>query len=49
MPFYFFGWTPANIGYLAEHDVAPEEFEEVVSDPFQETVSRSSGDMVALG
>ena len=49
MPFYFFGWTPNNIEYLEQHDVTPEEFEEVVSDPLYETISRSSGDTIAMG
>src|SRR5580698_4781860 len=43
MPFYFFVWTPEIEEHLAEHDVSPEEFEEVVSDPEYEDISRSSG------
>jgi hypothetical protein len=49
MPFYFFTWTPKNIGHLAEHDVTPDGFEEVVSNPDYEDVSRSSGNPIAFG
>jgi hypothetical protein len=34
---------------LAEHDVTPDEFEEVVGDPNYEDVSRSSGNLIAFG
>lgn len=33
MPFYFFVWTPEIIAHLAQHDVTPEEFEQVVTNP----------------
>jgi hypothetical protein len=49
MPYYFFIWTAEVIEHLAEHDVTPEEFEEVVSRPDFEDVSRSSGNPVAFG
>ena len=49
MPYYFFIWTPEIIDHLAEHDVTPEEFEEVVSDPDYEDVSRSTGNPIAFG
>ena len=49
MPYYFFVWTPEIIDHLAEHDVTPEEFEEVVSDPDDEDVSRSTGNPIAFG
>lgn len=49
MPFYFFIWTPEIIEHLAEHDVTPDEFEEVVSHPEVEGISRSSGNPVAFG
>ena len=49
MPFYFFAWTPEIIEHLAEHGVTPEEFEEVVSHPDAEDVSRSSGNPIAFG
>jgi hypothetical protein len=49
MPYYFFQWTPEIINHLAEHDVSPDEFEEVVSDPDYEDLSRSTGNPVAFG
>ena len=49
MPYYFFVWTPEMIAHLAEHEVSPEEFEEVVSDPDYEDVSRSTGNPIAFG
>ena len=49
MPFYFFTWTPDIVDHLAEHDVTPEEFEEIVSRPEDEDRSRSSGNLVAFG
>ena len=49
MPFYFFTWTPDIVDHLAEHDVTPEEFEEIVSRPEDEGRSRSSGNLVAFG
>ena len=49
MPFYFFMWTHEIIDHLAQHDVTPEEFEEVVSDPEWEDLSRSTGNPIAFG
>lgn len=49
MPYYFFVWTQDITTVLAEHDVAPEEFEEVVSNPDCEDISRSTGNAVAFG
>ena len=49
MAFYFFVWTPDIIEHLAEHDVTPDEFEEVVSNPEHEDVSRSTGNLLAFG
>ena len=49
MPHYFFIWTPEIIEHLAEHDVTPDEFEEVVCNPDYEDVSRSTGNPVAFG
>lgn len=49
MPYYFFIWTPEIIDHLAEHDVLPDEFEEVVSNPEYENVSRSTGNPLAIG
>ncbi|MCL4203546.1 MAG: hypothetical protein KJ000_13670 [Pirellulaceae bacterium] len=49
MPYYFFIWTPEIIEHLEEHDVTPDEFEEVVLHPDFEDRSRSTGNLVALG
>lgn len=49
MPFYFFAWTPDIVDHLAEHDVSPDEFEEVVSNPDFEDISRSTGNPIAIG
>ena len=49
MPYYFFVWTPEITEHLAQHDVTQDEFEEVVSDPDFEDISRSSGHPVAFG
>jgi len=49
MPYYFFVWTREIIEHLAEHDVTPEEFEEVVSAPDSEDRSRSTGNLLAFG
>jgi hypothetical protein len=49
MPFYFFVWTQEIIDHLGQHGVTPEEFEEIVSQPDYEDVSRSSGNPLAFG
>jgi hypothetical protein len=49
MPFYFFIWTPEIIEHLAEHGVTPDQFEEIVSNPDYEDISRSSGNPIAFG
>jgi hypothetical protein len=49
MPYYFFIWTPEIVEHLAEHDVTPEEFEAVVSNPDYEDVSRSTSNPLAFG
>jgi hypothetical protein len=49
MPYYFFIWTPEIVEHLAEHDITPEAFEEVVSNPEYEDESRSSGNPIAFG
>lgn len=49
MPYYFFIWTPEVVTHLAENDVTPEEFEEIVSNPEIEDMSRASANPVALG
>lgn len=49
MAFYFFIWTPEIVDHLAEHDVPPEEFEEIVSRPEREDSSRSTGNPIVFG
>jgi uncharacterized DUF497 family protein len=49
MPFFLFYWTEENIEHLEEHGISPDEFEEVVSDPDETDVSRSTGRPMALG
>jgi hypothetical protein len=49
MPYYFFIWTPEIVEHLAEHDVTPEEFEEVLSNPDFEDTSRSTGNPLVFG
>ncbi len=49
MPYYFFVWAQEVIDHLAEHEVTPEEFEEVVNNPDFEDVSRSTGNPIAFG
>jgi len=49
MPYYFFVLTPEIIEHLAEHNVTQEQFEEVVSHPELEDISRSSGHPIAFG
>ena len=43
MPYYEFLWTDEIIEHLAEHDVAPEDFEQVVSAPDDVGASDSTG------
>lgn len=49
MPYFEFIWTDETIEHLAEHDISPEDFEEVVRDPLGTGKSRSSGLPVAFG
>ncbi len=49
MAYYFFVWTPEIVDHLAQNDVTPEEFEEVVSNPESEDISRSSRNPLAFG
>ena len=49
MPYYFFVWTQDVIDHLAEHGVTPEEFEQIVSAPYSEDVSRVTGNPIAFG
>jgi len=43
MPYFRFLWTDKIVEHLAEHDVTPEDFEEVVRDPERRGLSRSTG------
>jgi hypothetical protein len=49
MPYYDFIWTEEIIAHLAEHDIAPDDFEGVVINPERIGRSRSSGNPVAWG
>jgi uncharacterized DUF497 family protein len=49
MPFFEFFWTDENIAHIAEHGVSLDEFEAIVQDPSDTDISRSSGDLVAIG
>ena len=49
MPFYYFIWNDLIEEHLAQHSVAPHEFEEVVCDPDEADRSRSSGRAIAFG
>ena len=49
MPSYLFLWNDEIEAHLAEHDVAPQEFEEVVCRPGRQDMSRSTGRPVAFG
>ena len=44
MPYYFFVWTPEIVEHLAEHDVTPEEFEELRA--HIETTKRLTGGLI---
>jgi hypothetical protein len=49
MPYFEFIWTEEIIDHLAEHDISPEDFEQVVLNPNTKGKSRSSGDPAAWG
>ena len=49
MPFYLFFWNDPTVEHIAEHGITPEEFEEVVCDPDEVKLSRSSGRHIAFG
>lgn len=42
MPYFEFFWTDGSLEHLAEHEVTPEEFEQVVRDPERRGESRST-------
>lgn len=49
MPYYEFIWNEEIIDHLAEHDVSPEQFEDVVSHPESTDISYSIGAPCAFG
>ncbi len=49
MPYFDFFWTDEIIEHLAEHGVAPEDFERVVKRPVDVRKSRSSELPAAFG
>jgi hypothetical protein len=49
MPYYFYLWTDEIRAHLAEHDVSPEDFENVVSKPVIQDYSHASGSPAAFG
>lgn len=49
MPYYLFVWNDELEEHLAQHGVAPGEFEEVVCNPDYVTASRSTGRPIAFG
>lgn len=49
MPFFIFQWTPDAERHIGEHGITAEEFQEVVMQPRQTGISRSSGMPIAIG
>jgi hypothetical protein len=49
MAYYEFVWTDETVAHLAEHGVAPEEFEYVVSNPESRDKSRRTGRPCCFG
>lgn len=49
MPWYLFLWDAETEEHLAQHGVAPAEFEEVVCNPDSIGESRSTGRPIAFG
>jgi hypothetical protein len=49
MPYFEFIWTAELITHLEEHDLSPDDFEQVVMNPDSVGKSRSSGDPAAFG
>lgn len=49
MPYVLFVWNDEVIGYLAQHGVSPEEFEEVVVNAKTTFRSRSSERPIVFG
>lgn len=49
MPYYDFIWTDEIIAHLAEHEITPDDFEQVVMNPIDMDRSRYSDSPVAFG
>jgi hypothetical protein len=49
MPYFDFFWTAEIVAHLAEHDIPPEDFENVVMNPVDVDTSESSGYPAAFG
>jgi hypothetical protein len=49
MPYFDCIWTEEIIAHLAEHDISPDDFEDVVINPARTGTSKSSGDPAAWG
>jgi hypothetical protein len=49
MPWYLFLWDVETEAHLAQHDVTPDEFEEVVSNPDSVGESHSTSRPIAFG
>lgn len=52
MPWYDVIWNygpGGNVEYIAQHGITPQDPEAVVTDPLEQTTSRSSGRPVAVG
>ena len=49
MPYFEFLWTEEIVIHLAEHDISPDDFEQIVMNPDNTGKSRSSGNPVAFG
>lgn len=49
MPYFDFFWTDENLDHIADHGVAPEEFEQIVKSPQDVDTSNSCGEPCAFG
>ena len=49
MPYYDFLWNDEIIEHIAEHDITPEQFQNVVSHPESTDISYSTGAPCAFG
>ena len=47
--YFEFIWTDEILEHLAEHDIAPEDFEDVVENPEGRDISASSGSPAVFG